>query len=87
MKISDQIIVRALKEETPDVVEMSKHLLENYSAPQLARWLAEELIESSANQPIIISMDEFIAHFRVRGTKWVDGQMVPDGRGSLRWKK
>ena len=87
MKINDPVITRALKEENPDAQEMAKYLLEHYAAPQLSMWLAEELIESQANQPIIITMDEFMAHFRVKGTKWVDGQMVPDGRGSLRWKK
>lgn len=87
MKINDPVITRALKEETPSPEELYKHLLENYSAPHLARLLAEALIESQANQPILITMDELMAHFRVKGTKWADGQMVPDGRGSLRWKK
>lgn len=87
MKVNDPVISRALKEETPDAEQMSKYLLERYAAPQLAKWLAEELIESRSSQPILITMDELMTHFRVKGTKWLDGQMVPDGRGSLRWKK
>lgn len=87
MKINDPIVTKALKDENLNPEDLAKHLLENYSAPQLSRWLASELIDASHRTEIRITMEEFMAHFRVIGTKWVDGQMVPDGRGSLRWKK
>lgn len=87
MKTNDPVIIKALKDENLNPEDLAKHLLETYPAIQLARWLASELIDSSHRQEIRITMDEFMAHFRVIGTKWVDGKMVPDGRGSLRWKK
>ena len=85
MNIADQSISKRLKEGAITTEELAKYLLDNYPTPVLAMELAECLIEHQEQKPIILSMEEFQAHFRVRGTKWVDGQMVPEGRGSKRW--
>ena len=85
MNIADQTIAKRLKEGVLPTEELAKYLMDNYPTPVLAMELAECLIEAQASKPLLISMEEFMAHFRVKGTKWVDGQMVPDGRGSKRW--
>lgn len=85
MNIADQTIAKRLKEGVLPAEELAKYLMDNYPTPVLAMELAECLIEAQASKPLLISMEEFMAHFRVKGTKWVDGQMVPDGRGSKRW--
>lgn len=85
MNITDQSISKRLKEGAISTDELAKYLLDNYPTPVLAMELAECLLDNQAQKPIILSMEEFQSHFRVRGTKWVDGQMVPEGRGSKRW--
>ena len=87
MNITDNNIAKRLKEGLIPAEELAKYLLDTYPTPVLAKELAECLIGQQASKPMLITMEEFQAHFRVKGTKWVDGQMVPDGRGSLRWKK
>lgn len=87
MVITDNNISKRLKEGTLPADELAKYLLDTYPTPVLAKELAECLIGQQASKPMLITMEEFQAHFRVKGTKWVDGQMVPDGRGSLRWGK
>lgn len=85
MNINDATIAKRLKEGVLPAEELAKYLIDNYPTPVLAMELAESLIEAQASRPIILSMEEFQAHFRIKGTKWVDGQMVPEGRGSKRW--
>lgn len=87
MNITDNNVAKRLKEGLIPADELAKYLLDNYPTPVLARELAECLIELQASKPLIITQEEFMAHFRLKNTKWVDGQMVPDGRGSQRWKK
>ena len=87
MLINDPTIARRLREGTIPVEELQYWLINNLPVPQLAHELAECLIEQQVSKPILITQDEFMAHFRVKGTKWVDGQMVPEGRGANRWSK
>ena len=87
MNINDATIAKRLREGIIPTEELAKYLIDNYTTPVLANELAECLIELQSNKPLLITMEEFQAHFRIKGTKWVDGQMVPEGRGSLRWGK
>ena len=85
MNIADAAIAKRLREGLIPTEELAKYLLDNYPTPVLAMELAECLIDLQASKPLLLTYEEFQAHFRIKGTKWVDGQMVPDGRGSKRW--
>ena len=87
MTINDPELVKQLKAGICNPVELSKYLLNNYPATQLAEALAQELIESQVSKPIVLTKEQFETHFRVQGWRFVDGQWQPEARGNYSKKK
>ena len=82
MTINEPELVKQLKAGICNKVELSRYLLNHYSAPLLADALAEELIKSQSTKPIVITKEEFAAHFRVQGYRVVDGKLIEEARGN-----
>ncbi len=81
MFINDPELVKQIKAGIANPKELSRYLLNHYSAPLLADALAEELIENQASKPIVMTVEEFQAHFRLRGYRFQDGNLIKEGRG------
>lgn len=81
MLINDPELIKQLKAGICNPKELARYLLDNYSAPKLAMTLADYMIESQYMKPVTISKDEFLAHFRISGFRFEDGQFVPETRG------
>ena len=60
--------------------QLADYLLKTYPVYEIALSLAET-INYEAPKPITISQEEFERHFRIRGTRDVDGNMVKETRG------
>lgn len=86
MIIPDAELTKQLKAGICNPKELSRYLLNNYPATQLAEALAEELIENTSSKPIVLTREQFETHFRVQGWKFVDGQWQPETRGNFRKK-
>ncbi len=61
--------------------ELSHYLLTHFSAVALANELAEYMQEARINKPIVMSIEEFQAHFRLRGYRFQDGALIKENRG------
>jgi hypothetical protein len=81
LTINDQTILRDLKAGIINPAELSRYLLNTFSAPDLAKELAECMIQLQVSRPIVIGMDECMAHFRIRGYQWQDGNLIKETRG------
>lgn len=88
MLIKDPSMVRDLQNGILTVDELTRHLLKNYSAYQLAEELSKILISKSdePSKPIVMSVDDFQAHFRLKGYRFQDGQLVKENRGKVKEK-
>ncbi len=88
LKITDQTLARDIKEGTANPQTVSRYLLTNYTAVQLADALAEEMVNSTYGKPITLTKQAFFQHFRIAGIKMDEnGNLVPEQRGQGRWKK
>lgn len=81
MTINEPELVKQLKAGICNKVELARYLLNNYSAPMLADALAEELIKGQSIKPVVMTVEEFQAHFRLRGYRFQDGNLIKEGRG------
>ena len=63
--------------------QLADYLLRNFPVTEIALSLAET-IQYQAPKPITISQSEFEEHFRIRGTRDVDGNTVKEYRGRPR---
>lgn len=81
LTINDQTLLKDLKAGVVNPNELARHLLNNFSAPDLAKELADYMIQSQVSRPIVIGIDEFMAHFRLRGYQWQDGNLLKETRG------
>lgn len=66
--------------------ELSRILVEDYSAKNIADSLAEAMLEKREEtpSPIVIEKDDYdriISLFRVKGLRVVDGQVIEETRG------
>lgn len=81
MIITNQTVINDLQAGILQPEELAKHLLNNFSAPQLAAELAKYIIDEKAKKPIVITKEQLMAHIRIQGFRWQDGELVPEGRG------
>ena len=88
MEIKDPTVQRDIQTGAVTVDDLARHLLNAYSAPALARELAQYVIDEERMKPVRLSLQELRNHFKVIGFKWdQEGNLVPENRGSNRWKK
>ena len=87
IRISDPTLARDLKEGTVNKEQLSKYLLTNHTAVDLADALADELMGNVYGKKITLTKAQFLKHFSVAGIKMDEnGNLVPELRGQGRWK-
>lgn len=79
--IRDTTIMKAARRGDVSVEELSQYLIRTYPVPTICAALAEYIIEEDVIEPIAISQEEFYQHFRILGTKRVEGELVKENRG------
>lgn len=72
---------RRFKDGEISVEEFADYLLKNHNAYEIALAFAEAAWIEVNVKPITITQAEFDAHFRIRGTKMVNGDIVEENRG------
>ena len=77
----DQTILKDLKAGVANPNELARYLLNHFPATDLAKELADYMIQSQASRPIVLSMEELMAHIRIRGYQWQDGNLIKETRG------
>ena len=55
--------------------------MENYPISTICTVLAEYIVDDDVLEPIAITEEQFYQHFRILGTKIVDGKLVKENRG------
>lgn len=79
--IKPNTIIKAAKKGQVSIPELSKYLLENYPISTICTALAEYIVGDDVMEPIAITEEQFYQHFRILGTKIVDGEVVKENRG------
>ena len=87
MIIDDPILVKDLKAGVCNPAELERYLLNHYPATVLAHELAQELIESVASKPIVLTMEQLMSHIRIQGYRWQNGELVHENRGNYSKKE
>lgn len=89
MILKDPVIIKDLKAGLVSVDELAKHLLANFPATVLAHELAQEILddEKATVKPIVLSMEQFEAMFRVTGYRLVNGELQRETRGHYKKKE
>ena len=82
MLITDPTLARDLKAGIANPAELERWLITNVPAPQLAHELAELLIQEQVSKPVVLTKEQFAAHFRVQGYRIVEGKLVEEARGN-----
>ena len=82
MLINDPELIKQIKAGIANPTEVEKYLLNNFSAPALAHELAEYMLEAQASKPVVLTQAEFMAHFRIQGFRFVNGELVKEPRGN-----
>ena len=82
--INDKDLAKDLKDGCVNPLSLERYLLNNLSAPALAHELAEYMLDARVNRPVVLGLDEFMAHFRLRGYRFQDGNLIPETRGKYR---
>lgn len=82
----DKTVEKDIKAGLVSADELANYLLRTFPSTVLANELATELLKSKKTdvKPIVMTMDEFNAHFRVAGYKVVDGELKQEIRGNKR---
>ena len=80
----DNEIIRSLRAGTIDEGRLSRYLLENFTAVQMANELANMLITEQARKPVVVTKEQFEQHFRIQGYRFVDGQWEKEPRGKVK---
>lgn len=78
----DPTLLKDLRAGVVNPAELERWLLTNVPVPQLVHELAELLIQEQVSKPIILTKEQFNAHFRVQGYRVVDGKLVEEARGN-----
>ena len=78
----DPTLLKDLKAGVANPVELEKWLIANVPATQLAHELAYFLIQEQVSKPIVLTKQEFAAHFRVQGYRIIDGKLTEEARGN-----
>ena len=81
LTINDPTIVKDLKSGIANPTELARYLLNHFPATDLAKELADYMIQSQVSRPVVLSVDEFMAHFRIRGYQYQDGNLIKETRG------
>ena len=85
MIILSKDVNRSVNTKTITQEELTKNLLEGYSALEIAESLAEYIMRSADTpSPITVTDEEYqriIGLFRVRGQRMVDGCYISETRG------
>lgn len=79
--LKNSTIIKAIKSGSVSVSELADYLMRTYPVSTLCEELAEYIIEVERTEPIAISEEQFRQHFRILGTKVVDGEIVKENRG------
>ena len=79
--IKNTTIVKAAKAGKVSVNELGDYLMQTYPIKTLCTALAEYIMGDDTFEPIPITEEQFRTHFRVLGTKIVDGELVKENRG------
>ena len=76
---------RAVNTKSITQEELTKNLLEGYSAVEIAESLAEYIMRSACKpSPITVTDEEYqriTSLFRVRGVRYLDGNYIKETRG------
>ena len=80
----DNEIIRSLRAGTIDEGRLSRYLLENFTAVQMANELANMLITEQARKPVVVTKEQFEQHFRIQGYRFVDGKWEKEPRGKVK---
>lgn len=81
MLITDTTVLKDIQNGDITKQDLGQYLLNHFSAVALANDLAEAYLTQQKNKPIVMSIDEFNAHFRLRGYRFQDGQLIKENRG------
>lgn len=85
MVITDKDILKSMDAGILTVEELSRHLLRNYSAYQLAAELARDILEEreikTALKPVVVTPQQLTTFFKIQGYRFVNGELVPETRG------
>ena len=81
MLINDPTVLKDFNNGILSHEELSHYLLTHFSAVALANDLAEYMMDARVNRPVVLGLDEFMAHFRLRGYRFQDGQLIKENRG------
>ena len=87
MIITNKEVLKDLKSKNISVDMLATHLLRHYPAVDIARELAQKLIdEETPNRvnPVVITAEQFETFFRVSGYRLVNGELAKETRGRFR---
>lgn len=82
MLITDAETLKAIQAGVMSKQELGKYLLSHFPATALANDLAEAILTAQNSRPVTLSVEEFFAHFKLRGYRFQDGQLIPETRGN-----
>lgn len=81
MVITDSELLKQIRAGIANPVELERWLINNVPVSQMAHELADFILENRANKPIVLTQEEFEAHFRIRGYRFVEGRWEKETRG------
>ncbi len=73
-------VIKSFKTGIMSLEEFATYLTYNFPAYQMALTIGE-ILRDEPVKPIAISQEEFDAHFRIKGTRFVEGNMIEETRG------
>lgn len=84
--IHDKEMANDIKAGIVGVDELTNYLIRSYPVTQLAKELAEIMLNENqlGMKPVVITEAQFKAFFRVQGYKWVNGRLEVETRGAKR---
>lgn len=86
MNLPDAEIIRHLRAGTIDEERLARYLLENFTALQMARELANMLITEQARKPIVLTKEQLEQHIRIQGYRFnfEEGRWEKEPRGKVK---
>ena len=64
-----------------DIDVVANFIAANYPITAICHTLAEYILNEEQIEPIAITEEEFYKHFRILGTKRVNGEIIKENRG------
>ncbi len=84
IEIKDTTLYRKVKNGEASNEEIADYLMKNYTAYAIAVAMAEVLATSESFDPIVISEEQFLRHFRLKGKRLdFDGTYKVENRGRV----